>query len=71
MAKTTTKDMTQGSIWRHLLWFALPLLFGNLFQQMYNAVDSVVVGNFVGVPLWAGLLPLRRPSTPWWGFSWG
>ena len=48
MAKTTTKDMTQGSIWRHLLWFALPLLFGNLFQQMYNAVDSVVVGNFVG-----------------------
>lgn len=40
--------MTQGGIFSHLFWFALPLLFGNLFQQLYNAVDSVVVGNFVG-----------------------
>jgi Na+-driven multidrug efflux pump len=39
--------MTQGGIFSHLFWFALPLLFGNLFQQLYNAVDSVVVGNFV------------------------
>ena len=48
MAKTSTKDMTRGGIFPHLFWFALPLLFGNLFQQLYNAVDSVVVGNFVG-----------------------
>jgi len=40
--------MTRGGIFPHLFWFALPLLFGNLFQQLYNAVDSVVVGNFVG-----------------------
>lgn len=41
-------DMTVGSIPRHYLSFALPLMLGLLFQQMYNAVDSVVVGNFVG-----------------------
>lgn len=41
-------NMTEGSIWKQLLWFALPLLVGNLFQQLYNTVDSIVVGNFVG-----------------------
>lgn len=40
-------DMTQGSILRHLTMFALPLLAGNLFQQLYNMVDTWVVGNFV------------------------
>lgn len=40
--------MTEGPIWRNLLLFALPLMFGNLFQQLYNTVDSIVVGNFVG-----------------------
>ena len=41
-------DMTQGSPWGHILTFSLPLLVGNLFQQFYNLVDSVVVGNYVG-----------------------
>ncbi len=41
-------DMTEGVIWKQLLLFSLPLLAGNLFQQFYNTVDSVVVGNFVG-----------------------
>jgi putative MATE family efflux protein len=41
-------DMTTGSTPRHILTFALPLLIGNLFQQLYNMVDSLVVGNFVG-----------------------
>ena len=41
-------DMTTGSPARHILFFALPLLVGNLFQQLYNMVDSIVVGNFVG-----------------------
>ena len=40
-------DMTQGSIFKLLLHFALPLLAGNLFQQLYNMVDTWVVGNFV------------------------
>lgn len=41
-------DMTTGSPVKHILKFALPLLFGNLFQQLYNMVDSIVVGNYVG-----------------------
>ena len=40
--------MTEGSITRHLITFAVPLLIGNIFQQLYNTVDSIVVGNFVG-----------------------
>ena len=38
--------MTQGSIPGHLLRFALPLLLGSIFQQLYNTVDTWVVGNF-------------------------
>lgn len=41
-------DMTSGSPMRHILRFAMPLLLGNLFQQLYNMVDSIVVGNYVG-----------------------
>lgn len=40
--------MTEGVIWKELLLFSIPLLLGNLFQQFYNAVDSIVVGNFIG-----------------------
>ena len=40
--------MTEGGILRHLIAFSLPLLLGNIFQMLYNTVDSVVVGNFVG-----------------------
>lgn len=39
--------MTQGSVVRHLVHFAVPLLIGNIFQQLYNMVDTWVVGNFV------------------------
>ena len=42
------RDMTEGSIAKHLLLFALPLLIGNIFQQLYNTVDSMIVGNYVG-----------------------
>lgn len=41
-------SMTEGTIWKILVRFALPLLLGNLFQQLYNMVDSLVVGNFCG-----------------------
>lgn len=40
-------DMTEGNILRHLIGFALPLLVGNVFQQLYNTVDAWVVGNYV------------------------
>lgn len=39
--------MTEGNIWKQLILFSIPLLLGNLFQQLYNAVDSVIVGQFV------------------------
>jgi len=40
-------DMTEGGIVRHILTFAFPLLIGNIFQQLYNMVDTWVVGNYV------------------------
>lgn len=47
--------MTSGSIPRHLLLFAIPLMFGNIFQMLYNTVDSIVVGNFVGTQALAAI----------------
>ena len=40
--------MTAGSPAKHILKLAFPLMFGNIFQQLYNMVDSIVVGNYVG-----------------------
>ena len=49
MEQTMKKGlMTEGVIWKELLFFSIPLLLGNLFQQLYNTVDSIVVGNFCG-----------------------
>ena len=39
----TQKLMTEGAIWKRITFFALPIFFGNLFQQMYNTVDSLIV----------------------------
>lgn len=44
-----TRDMTQGSPMKLILGFSVPLLFGFLFQQFYNLVDTIIVGNFLGV----------------------
>ena len=46
--KTTVRDMTEGSIVKQVILFALPLMLGNVFQMLYNTVDSIVVGNYVG-----------------------
>jgi len=46
MAKT--RRMTEGSIARHLLSYAIPLILGNFFQLTYNAVDSIIIGKFAG-----------------------
>ena len=40
--------MTEGNIWKTILLFSIPLIFGNLLQQTYNTVDSMIVGNYVG-----------------------
>ena len=39
-------SLTEGVVWKKLIYFAIPLFLGSLFQQLYNAVDSLVVGNF-------------------------
>ena len=44
-----TKDLTKGSPMRLIISFAVPLLFGFLFQQFYNLVDTMIVGRFLGV----------------------
>lgn len=41
-------SLTEGSIWQGILWFALPVLLGNVFQQFYNTFDSWTVGKFLG-----------------------
>lgn len=48
MRNNQTVDMTVGSPVRHILIFAIPMLIGNVFQQVYNLVDSIIVGQFVG-----------------------
>lgn len=49
MEKTAkVRDMTVGSITKHLLVFSIPLFFGNIFQQVYSIVDTVVVGHYLG-----------------------
>lgn len=42
------KDLTKGNEGRQILTFAVPMLIGNVFQQLYNIVDSIVVGKYVG-----------------------
>ncbi|MBP3918409.1 MAG: MATE family efflux transporter [Clostridia bacterium] len=46
--KIQKTDMTEGVIWKQLLLFFLPIIFGSFFQQLYNTADAVIVGNFVG-----------------------
>lgn len=46
--KVFKNNMTEGVIWKQILLFAIPLLISNFFQQFYNTVDSVIVGNFIG-----------------------
>lgn len=42
------KDMTKGNPGKTLFFFAVPMVLGNLFQQLYNIIDSIIVGNYVG-----------------------
>lgn len=55
MAKSTTKDMTVGSPMKLIFGFTVPLLFGFLFQQFYNVVDTIIVGRFLGMEALAGV----------------
>lgn len=68
-------DMTQGSPTRLIVLFSLPLLAGNVLQQLYNMVDSVVVGNYVGssalTAVGAGFSIMFLISSLFLGFSMG
>lgn len=50
--RTLTRDMTFGRPSKHILAFALPLIFGNLFQQLYSMADSIIVGQYLGWTRW-------------------
>lgn len=50
-----TKEMTAGKPYRLILSFAVPMILGNIFQQLYNMVDTVIVGKYVGVNALAGV----------------
>ena len=42
------QDITSGTVWKQILLFFFPILFGTFFQQLYNTVDAALVGQFVG-----------------------
>ena len=49
MSATSSKTLlTEGPIWKRMTAFAIPIFLGNLFQQLYNTADSLIVGNFLG-----------------------
>ena len=59
--KQPINQITEGVIWKQLLLFFFPILLGTFFQQLYNTIDTVIVGQFVGkqhLPVWA--VPLHR-----------
>jgi len=47
-ARSSARNITEGVIWKQLLAFFFPILLGTFFQQMYNTVDTIIVGRFVG-----------------------
>ncbi|MCR4923107.1 MAG: MATE family efflux transporter [Lachnospiraceae bacterium] len=55
MAKQTTKDLTEGNPARLIVEYSLPILLGNLFQQLYNMIDTMIVGRLLGVDALAGV----------------
>ena len=54
MASNIT-NMTEGSPRKHIIKFIIPLIIGNVFQQLYNWVDTIIVGRYVGIKALAGV----------------
>ena len=52
---TTMKDMTVGNPMKHIIRFAIPMLIGNIFQQIYNVADTIIVGQYLGEEALAGV----------------
>ena len=53
-----TNDMTKGNPLKIFIFFTIPLLIGNIFQQLYSMVDTIIVGRFVGVNALAAVVDL-------------
>ena len=70
-ASPQPRRMTEGSIAKSLLLFAVPLILGNLLQQLYNTADSIIVGNFVGANALAAVGSSGSPNYQLIGFSQG
>ena len=66
-----TRLMTEGGIFKNLLLFAVPLILGNMLQQLYNTADSIIVGNFVGSNALAAVGSSGSPIFLLIGFSQG
>lgn len=64
-------DMTKGSPWKLILYFSLPLLLGNIFQQLYSMVDTIIVGRFVSVEALAAVGSTGAMSFLILGFAMG
>ena len=56
-----SQRITEGVIWKQLLFFFFPILLGSFFQQMYNTVDTIIVGRFVGTRALAAVGSCQRP----------
>ena len=69
--KKKTRLMTEGSIWKSILLFSVPLILGNMLQQLYNTADSIIVGNFVGSNALAAVGSSGSPIFLLIGFSQG
>ena len=61
--QTDRNALTEGVIWKKLLFFALPILLGNIFQQMYNTADALIVGRFLDEAA------LAAKALPWFSIS--
>lgn len=55
MTQTNKNGITEGVIWKQLLFFFFPILIGSFFQQLYNTVDTIIVGQYVGKEALAGV----------------
>ena len=69
--KKKSRLMTEGSSWKSILLFSVPLILGNMLQQLYNTADSIIVGNFVGSNALAAVGSSGSPIFLLIGFSQG
>ena len=61
-----TKDMTAGKPLGLILRFCGPMVFGNILQQLYSMVDTVIVGRYLGASAWQAWVPPVLSAFWWW-----